>query len=221
MYKTPSNDILKGYFNAIAPHYDLTNLIMSLGLHTWWMKRAASFVDAKDKHILDLCCGTGKMGYLFQEKITFVDFSKKMIAIAKAKDKDHTHTFIQADVTQLPLENDSFDLALCSFGVRNIGQLEAFFSEAHRVLKQGGELLVLELTRPKNPLLLNLYKVYLSLLPHFIKSKKAAYTHLKKSVLSFLDPNELEEIAASHGLYLKKRYAFTFHAATCMIFEKR
>lgn len=151
--KTPF--FIKELFNSISVNYDKLNDIMSFGMHRKIKKEIISKLNLpKNPNLLDLCTGTGDLAILLKEKypeakVIGVDFSEKMLKIARGKCKKHPDVnFIEADCTNLPFSDESFDLCVISFGLRNIEDMGKALKEIYRVLKPGGIFINIDLGKP-------------------------------------------------------------------------
>lgn len=137
-------------FDRIAPVYDRMNRVMTLGLDRRWRRRAIAAVVRPGAELLDACCGTGDLAVAAEAagaKVTGLDFSANMLAVAKGRSQGVR--WLQGDLMALPFEDASFDAATVGFGIRNVAGLEAALGELHRVLRPGGRLAILEITRPR------------------------------------------------------------------------
>ena len=120
--KTPAS--IRTMFNMIANKYDFVNNVMSFGTQNHVKNRAIKILDIKPHdNVIDLCCGTGDLSGIIKKTsphacITGIDFSEKMLSVAKEKYTDIC--FMQGDVTNLPYADNSFDFAVMGFGLRNI-----------------------------------------------------------------------------------------------------
>ena len=121
--------------------------------------------------------------------------------LERARRKDPSIEWIQGDLLELPFEDASFDAATVGFGVRNVADLERGLAELRRVLKPGGRVGILEITRPRGPLRL-FYKLWFdALIPLAGKILPGgkAYTYLPASVRRFPGPDELAERMRRQG----------------------
>jgi demethylmenaquinone methyltransferase/2-methoxy-6-polyprenyl-1,4-benzoquinol methylase len=139
-------------FDAIAPGYDVTNRVISLGLDVGWRRRTVDALRlAPGATVLDLACGTGDLSReLTRRGLTpvGVDRSAGMLAAA------HTSApLIRGDGLALPFRSGSFDGLVCGFALRNFAALGPVLSECARVLRPGGRLALLEVDSPSQPLL--------------------------------------------------------------------
>ena len=174
-------------FDKIARDYDRMNRLMTLGLDCRWRKRAVRGLKGE---VLDVACGTGDMAVSLVERgctVTGVDISEEMLAIARQKAP--IVTFMIADAEHLPFPDASFDAVTCAFGVRNFVHLEQGLNEMLRVLKPGGQLVVLELATPDSPLVKPFYNLYTRRIIPWLGSRIAgnreAYTYLPASIERF------------------------------------
>ncbi len=218
---------IRSMFDSIVPTYDLLNRVLSGGIDNFWRKDLVKMTAGPEsKRILDLCCGTGDLtrqlvkggGELFS-----LDFSFNMLK--KGVEKGWlTGENISADAGMLPFKNESFDFLTIAFGIRNIPDVDVFLGESLRVLKPGGRLLILELTRPENVIVRFFYNLYLTKILPFIggilSGKREAYGYLAGSISTFLDRDTLIErikIAGFKSVDYKKK---TFGVATIYICGK-
>lgn len=174
-------------FDTIARTYDRLNRLMTLGLDRRWRKRALRGVQ---DNVLDVACGTGDMAVSLVERgctVTGIDLSEEMLAIARQKAP--IVTFMIADAEHLPFPDASFDAVTCAFGVRNFVHLEQGLNEMLRVLKPGGQLVILELATPDSPLVKPFYNLYTRRIIPWLGSRIAgnreAYTYLPASIERF------------------------------------
>ena len=177
---------------------------MSFHLHALWNRYFVKLLFEKsDAHTaLDLCAGTGEIPLRscallpMPPQFTLVDFSKNMLDVAKTRLAKYSHfSFIQADVTHLPLTNEQYDVATIAYGIRNIHEKHTCFEEVHRVLKNRGRFGILELTRPSNTILRALHtlyiKTYIPFVGRYFISNKKAYEYLCNSIHTFPEPQSI------------------------------
>jgi demethylmenaquinone methyltransferase/2-methoxy-6-polyprenyl-1,4-benzoquinol methylase len=185
-------------FDRIAPTYDLLNHLLSANEDARWRRRAVERLALRgDERVLDCCTGTGDLAIALAPaagSVVGVDFSAEMVA--RAREKAPSIPFHVADVTRLPFPDASFDVVTVAFGVRNLQDLDAGLREMARVLVPGGRLLVLEFTRPENPIVRSAYLLYFMLLLPLVGNLVSggadnAYAYLPRSVLAFPGPRAL------------------------------
>ena len=143
--------------------------------------------------MLDGCCGTGDLAVAARKagagEVIGLDFSARMLE--RARRKEPAIEWIQGDLLELPFEDGSFDAATVGFGVRNVADLERGLDELRRVLKPGGRVGILEITRPSGPLKL-FYRLWFDVLIPLagkILPGGKAYTYLPASVRRFPGPD--------------------------------
>lgn len=198
MYKEPNATNIEKMFSAIAPSYDRANTILSLGIHHLWKQQLVNLSGAKTgDHILDCATGTGDLALLFKKqvgsigKVTATDFCKDILSFApqKAQKQKLDIEFQQADVTQLPFEDNTFDVASISFGIRNVNNLDAALKELARVTKPTGKVMILEFGQVKWPVIKQFYHFYSNtILPRLgglISGQMDAYQYLNQSAQRF------------------------------------
>ena len=184
-------------FDRIASTYDGLNHGLSLNIDKRWRHQTVRMMKPAQR-VLDVAVGTADLtiAMLRQKKadqVTGIDLSDKMTAIGAQKcEKAHLSgrvTFLHANAQQMPFEDSCFDAVTCAFGCRNFSDLDAGLKEMYRVLKPGGQLIILEFSYPTNSLVRALYNIYFThVLPfvgRVVSRDKTAYTYLNRSVKSF------------------------------------
>jgi len=196
-------DAVRTMFDRIAPVYDAMNHAMTAGLDRRWRKETARAVVSRGDRVLDACCGTGDLAladlHAGAARVTGLDFSERMLERARAKSSEVE--WVQGDALALPFADGSFDGATVGFGVRNLDDLEAGLRELRRVLRRGGRLGILEITRPQG-LLRPFYKLWFDgLIPLAGKLLPggSAYTYLPASVRRFPEAKDFAELMRSAG----------------------
>ncbi|HEY6017089.1 MAG TPA: class I SAM-dependent methyltransferase [Gaiellaceae bacterium] len=195
-------DAVRTMFDRIAPVYDAMNRVMTAGLDRRWRRITAEAVVREGDAVLDAACGTGDLALADAKaggRVTGLDFSERMLE--RARRKGPGLAWVQGDALALPFADGSFDAATVGFGVRNLDDLEAGLRELRRVLRPGGRLGVLEITRPSGPL-----RVFYSLwfdrivpLLGKVLPGGAAYTYLPASVRRFPAPDDLAALLGRTG----------------------
>jgi demethylmenaquinone methyltransferase / 2-methoxy-6-polyprenyl-1,4-benzoquinol methylase len=195
-------DAVRDMFDRIAPVYDLMNRVMSLGLDVRWRRMTARAVVRPDDRVLDVCCGTGDLALADLEaggNVTGLDFSERMLA--RARRKSDAIEWVRGDATALPFPEDTFDAVTVGFGVRNLAELESGLRELARVLRPGGRLGCLEITRPTGALrpFFRLWFDGLVPLAGRVLPGGSAYTYLPASVRRFPGPEDLAAVMEGAG----------------------
>jgi demethylmenaquinone methyltransferase/2-methoxy-6-polyprenyl-1,4-benzoquinol methylase len=195
-------DAVRDMFDRIAPVYDLMNRAMSLGLDVRWRRMTARAAVRPGDRVLDACCGTGDLALADHEaggNVTGLDFSERMLA--RARRKSDAIEWVRGDTTELPFPEDTFDAVTVGFGVRNLEDLESGLRELARVLRRGGRLGCLEITRPTGALrpLFRLWFDGLVPLAGRVLPGGSAYTYLPASVKRFPGPEDLAAVMERAG----------------------
>lgn len=205
-------DAVRKMFNSIALRYDLMNDIMTGGLHRRWKRLAVKESLGNNKGMaLDLACGTGDLGLIFvssgAEKVICIDFSERMLDVARMKAKRKAVTgrlsYSRTDALNLPFPDATFDSVATGFSLRNVDGIAEMFEEVQRVLIPGGRFAVLELAHMKSSLtgkILNFYfKKIIPPLGGIITGDRAAYDYLPESTSNVPDVDELKLLLANIG----------------------
>lgn len=206
--KTPDN--IQKMFNMIADKYDFVNNLMSFGTQNYVKYFSIKLLDIKPHDsVLDICCGTGDLSGIIKKiqpnaQITGIDFSEKMLVIAKQKYSKIN--FLQGDATKLPFADNSFDYVVMGFGLRNILNAEKSVEEVYRMLKPNGEFLHLDFGQ-KN-LASKIYDVITPVIAKFFTNNPQAYKYLINSKQEFPSPSDLIKDFESKGFKLKQRKDF-------------
>lgn len=220
-------------FDSIAPSYDFLNHFLSFGVDRCWRKKLRKAVShIHNGRILDIATGTGDLAFellkLQPEKITGIDISEKMLAIAghKAKRKNigHIVEFQYGDSENLRFENDYFDLVTIAFGIRNFENMEKALSEILRVIKPGGSLAILEFSKPASFPFKQIYfvyfKVWLPITGRIISRHRRAYAYLPESVIGFPEGKAFMSSLERTGFINTGQKRLTGGVATLYISQK-
>lgn len=200
-------------FDSISGHYDRLNRILSLGTDKRWRRRAVDLINRhiKPETILDVATGTGDMAIevlrLEPRKVTGIDISSKMLDEGRLKVNrlglSEKIELLKGDSRALKFNDGSFDVAMSAFGVRNFEDTIAGLREMHRVLRQGGMIMVLEFSRPSRFPMKQFYGFYFRrILPRIgrrVSGDPDAYTYLPESVMSFPDNERFLELMLHAG----------------------
>ncbi len=195
-------DGVRTMFDRIAPVYDLMNRVMTAGLDRRWRRLTAEAVVQSGDRVLDACCGTGDLAVAAARRggqVTGLDFSERMLERARRKAPDVE--WVAGDLLALPFADGSYDAATVGFGVRNVEDLGRAVRELRRVLRSGGRLGILEITRPRGPLAV-FYRLWFdAVVPLLGKLLPggSAYTYLPASVRRFPGPEELAALMHESG----------------------
>lgn len=200
-------------FDRIADRYDLLNSVMTAGLHHRWRERAAGMAALRaGDSALDVCCGTGDLALELAGrvspggKVVGCDFSEPMLDLAREKAARRGAANVRfewADALRLPYDAGRFDAVTVGFGARNLSDLDRGLREMTRVLREGGRLVILEITRPSRPPLSTFYSLWFDrIVPVLgrVAGDPEAYSYLPESVRVFPGPRDLAERMDGAGL---------------------
>ncbi|PDT86338.1 bifunctional demethylmenaquinone methyltransferase/2-methoxy-6-polyprenyl-1,4-benzoquinol methylase UbiE [Sinorhizobium sp. BJ1] len=197
--------LVNDVFHKVAKRYDIMNDMMSAGLHRVWKNAMiAALNPPRREHyrVLDVAGGTGDVAFRIVEAsdrrahATVLDINGSMLAVgaerARKKGLLANLEFVEANAEDLPFAANSFDAYTIAFGIRNVPRIEVALAEAHRVLKRGGRLLVLEFSDVEMPLLDRFYDAWsFNAIPKFgklVTGDDAPYQYLVESIRKF--PNQ-------------------------------
>lgn len=226
---------IRRMFDGIAPRYDLLNHLLSLNVDRAWRRRVTRMLPVQTGPILDVCTGTGDLAFEYDRacggavSIIGADFSSEMLVRAVRKSSRHARNrpirFVQADAQRLPFADDTFELVVVAFGLRNVTDIGRGLAEMTRVARPGGRVGVLEFSRPRRPILGAVYRTYFRrVLPVvgqlFSRSGEHAYAYLPASVMEFPDGKALADRMRAAGLSNVTYTPFTFGIATLYVGTK-
>ncbi len=205
-------------FAAIPKRYDVINHVITFDMDKNWRKEAALMcLHSHPARILDICCGTGDLAISiaqltdYSPEIIGVDYSQPMLEIAVEKAallaKGKNIKFVNADVSQLPFPEYYFDCVGVSFAFRNLTYknplAQVHVSEVLRVLKPGGEYMIVESSQPRSSVVRKLYHLYLRCfvfpVGFIISGNKGAYYYLAESAARFYSAEEAQDFLMKAG----------------------
>jgi len=187
---------VRAMFDRIAGVYDRMNGVMTAGMHHRWRERAAALARVgPGSRALDVATGTGDLAVALRARgaeVTGLDFSDRMLDLARAKAPDVT--FRQGNALKLPYSDAQFEAVTVAFGARNFSDLRLGLAEMARVTRPGGRVVVLEITTPQRPPLSLFFSLWFDrIVPALgrVAGDPEAYTYLPNSVRRFPGPSAL------------------------------
>ena len=200
--KKDKSEKVQSVFSSVASKYDVMNDIMSLGIHRVWKDAMMDWLaPIGGQALLDVAGGTGDISFRFLKRAsgasaTVLDLTEPMLVEGRKRAEtvgiSGQLEWVVGDAMALPFEDDSFDVYTISFGIRNVTDPQKALSEAYRVLKPGGRIMVLEFSHIPNNLLQWFYDKYsfnvIPKLGQIIASDRSSYQYLIESIRKF--PNQ-------------------------------
>jgi len=203
-----------GVFSSVASRYDRMNDAMSLGVHRLWKDAMLDWLAPRSgMALLDVAGGTGDIAFRFLRRLhgnghaTVLDMTEDMLEAGRRRPEAATYEgvldWVVGDAMALPFKDASFDAYTISFGIRNVTRIEDALTEAFRVLRPGGRLLVLEFSRVPEPSLRWLYDRYsfnvIPALGQVVAHDRASYQYLVESIRRFPDQESFAGMIAAAG----------------------
>lgn len=229
-----SNARVQEMFRQIAPRYDAMNHVLSMNVDRYWRRRAVRQLNLEPNlPVLDTCTGTGDLALAIAKAapagvdVVGSDFCNAMLEIARDKrvslpSERRDVDFIEADSQALPFSDDHFQCVTVAFGLRNVADTDIGLREMVRVCRPGGQVLILEFSRPTMIGLKQFYNFYFKhILPRigqlFARNDKSAYEYLPESVGQFPDGQALADRMVVAGLTDVSFTPLTFGVATLYV----
>lgn len=192
---------VQGVFTSVASRYDVMNDVMSLGIHRLWKDAMMDWLAPRPgQRLLDVAGGTGDIAFRFikragRAQATVLDLTASMLEAgrqrAEAEALAGSLDWVVGDAMALPFADNNFDVYTISFGIRNVTRPQDALSEAYRVLRPGGRLMVLEFSQIPNDLAQRAYDLYsFNVIPRMgqaIAGDRDSYQYLVESIRQFPD----------------------------------
>lgn len=227
-------EIVRDIFSTITKRYDFLNHFLSLRRDIAWRRFAVKkMVFPETKRLLDVACGTCDIAIYAASRypeirVFCLDFVQEMIDAGRAKivkkGLSERTTLFRGDALALPFSDSAFDVAGIAFGIRNIPDKKKALSEMARVVIQGGQIMVLEMSFTKNWFSNLLYNFYLNhilpVLARRFSNNKGAYNYLADSIMLFPKPEEFIRLMVESGMQDVRTYRLTFGAAYLFVGTK-
>jgi demethylmenaquinone methyltransferase/2-methoxy-6-polyprenyl-1,4-benzoquinol methylase len=200
-------------FNSVAGKYDIMNDVMSGGVHRLWKDAMMDWLAPRNgQHLLDVAGGTGDIAFRFLKRApgaeaVVLDMTESMLVEgrkrAEAEKLARQLGWVAGDAMALPFEDNSFDRYTISFGIRNVTRIGDALTEAFRVLRPGGRLMVLEFSQLPNAGLQRLYDLYsFNVIPRMgqvIANDRDSYQYLVESIRNFPDQESFAAMIRNAG----------------------
>ncbi len=211
-------------FASISGRYDLLNSLLSMQIDRYWRWRTTRLLrEFPAGPVLDLCAGTLPLSLELarqakNRQVLAVDFCEDMLraGVRGLPDDDRRQRIfpVCGDGEEIPAPDNTFWGCTVAFGVRNLARTQQGLNEMYRVLQPTGKLLILEFSRPTNPVVKPVYNFYLNqVLPRIaglISGDKEAYDYLASSIAEFYEPAELLAMLEKAGFGETRRLPLTF-----------
>lgn len=192
---------VQGVFNSVASKYDVMNDVMSMGIHRVWKDAMMDWLAPRPgQKLLDVAGGTGDISFRFLKRAgsghsTVCDLTAPMLEEgrkrAEAEEMSDSLDWVTGDAMSLPFADNTFDVYTISFGIRNVTRPAEALSEAYRVLRPGGRLMVLEFSQIPVAGMQKLYDLYsFNVIPKMgqaIAGDADSYRYLVESIRKFPD----------------------------------
>jgi demethylmenaquinone methyltransferase / 2-methoxy-6-polyprenyl-1,4-benzoquinol methylase len=201
-----------GVFNTVAARYDVMNDLMSFGLHRVLKRISVEMAGVRTGNlVLDLAGGTGDLAALYaravgrQGRVVLADINSAMLAVGRDRLLDSGITNVslcRADAEWLPFADNLFHCISIGFGLRNVTDKDRALAEMQRVLRPGGRLVVLEFSRPTNPVVETAYAGFQAFWPpvgRLVTGDDAPYRYLVESIRSHPGQKALKLMIADAG----------------------
>ncbi len=216
---------VRGVFDAVANKYDLMNDLMSAGMHRIWKDAVASRLNPRpNETIIDMAGGTGDLARRFKAladkamqrrggkpaRIIVADINQEMIMAGREQRGDGGLEWMVCDAEALPIPDNSADAYTISFGIRNVTNIPKALKEAHRVLKPGGRIIVLEFSKPTFDVLDKAYEFWsfnaIPKIGEMVTGDGGPYQYLVESIAKFPDQETFKSMMEDAGF---KRVSYT------------
>ena len=206
--------LVNNIFDSVSSKYDLMNDLSSLGFHRLWKQELINWIAPQsNQSLLDIAGGTGDIAFRFSKrtknraKVTILDRNENMLKEGKRRSNvgqiASDLEWVCGDAMKLPFDNEVFDYYTISFGIRNVLDLKKCLSEALRVLKPGGRIMILEFSKVENETLNKIYDAFsFNLVPglgKLIANDAESYQYLIESIRKFPSQEKLAKLVAEAG----------------------
>jgi len=223
--ETEKAGLVHGVFTRVASKYDIMNDLMSGGVHRLWKDAMMDWLAPRpDQKLLDVAGGTGDVAFRFLGRApgataTVLDMTESMLIEGqkRAEAENQALTWVVGDAMALPFAANTFDVYTISFGIRNVTRVQDALSEAFRVLKPGGRLMVLEFSQIPNEMMQKAYDLYsfnvIPTLGKLVTGDRDSYQYLVESIRKFPDQETFVSMIRQAGFQQVKYRNLTMGVA--------
>lgn len=212
--ETEKRERVREVFDSVASRYDIMNDMMSLGVHRLWKRFAVALTSVRTGgNVVDLAGGTGDLTRLLSDKVgesgsvVTSDINAAMLSAGRSRLIDEGYVgnirYVQCNAESLPFADNSQDAVTIGFGLRNVTFKDSALAEMYRILRPGGQLLVLEFSKVTNVALAKLYDSYsFNVLPRLgarIAGDANSYRYLAESIRVHPDQQTLLDMLQGAG----------------------
>ena len=206
--------LVRGVFDSVATKYDLMNDLMSLGVHRLWKRHFIAISNIQPgQRVLDLAGGTGDIAALMSKRVgssgsvVLSDINAAMLAVGRQRMEDQglvsNIEYSLANAEKLPFADAEFDAVTIAFGLRNVTDKAAALKEMLRVLKPGGQAMILEFSKVEFEGLKKIYDTYsFGILPKIgklVADDEDSYQYLAESIRQHPGQDELADMMVEAG----------------------
>ncbi|HBQ35691.1 MAG TPA: bifunctional demethylmenaquinone methyltransferase/2-methoxy-6-polyprenyl-1,4-benzoquinol methylase UbiE [Rhodobacteraceae bacterium] len=205
--------MVHGVFSNVASKYDVMNDAMSMGIHRIWKDAMMNWLAPRaGQKLLDVAGGTGDISFRFLKRAgnahaTVLDLTEPMLVAgakrAEASQMADSLNWVVGDAMALPFKDNTFDVYTISFGIRNVTRIPDALSEAFRVLRPGGRLMVLEFSQIPNDMMQKIYDLYsFNIIPklgQMIANDRDSYQYLVESIRKFPKQDVFADMISNAG----------------------
>ncbi len=205
--------MVHGVFTRVASKYDIMNDLMSMGIHRVWKDAMMDWLAPRPgQRLLDVAGGTGDVAFRFLKRAktaeaVVCDMTQSMLIEgrkrADAERLSASLDWVVGDAMALPFADNSFDVYTISFGIRNVTRIADALTEAYRVLRPGGRLMVLEFSQIPNDMMQKAYDLYsfnvIPALGQLVAGDRDSYQYLVESIRKFPDQDSFAAMIRRAG----------------------
>ena len=207
--------MVHGVFTRVASKYDIMNDLMSAGMHRLWKDAMMDWLAPRaGQRLLDVAGGTGDVAFRFLKRgggaAVVLDMTEGMLVSGRQRAEADLMAgqldWVVGDAMALPFADCTFDVYTISFGIRNVTRIGDALTEAFRVLRPGGRLMVLEFSQIPNEMLQKAYDLYsfnvIPVLGQVVAGDRDSYQYLVESIRQFPDQEAFAGMIRAAGFGL-------------------